>query len=129
MSHSKQTNHGLSVSPCSLQRTSSQTCARGNLQTGTRMPPARRRCLQSFGLWTSCYKGMCVPWDTGRRDGTCFSLPCIHSTRAIGGPFPRSFGGRYINSGRGCATKLLSPPEPGDYHSHFSSLIYSERRA
>jgi hypothetical protein len=93
------------------------------------MLPTRRRCPYNSGLWMLCCKGMCAPWDTRRRDGTCFSMPYIFSTRAIGAPFPRSSGGKYINSRRECTTELLSPQEPGDYHSHFSSLTYFERRA
>jgi hypothetical protein len=99
------------------------------MQTGTRMPLARRRYLPSSSLWTLCCKRMCVPWDTRHRDRTCFLVPYIHSTRAIGAPFPRSFGGKYINSGRGCTTELLSLQEHGDCHSLFSSLTCFERRA
>jgi hypothetical protein len=58
-----------------------------------------------------------------------FSVPYICSTRAFGSPFLRSFGGRYINSGRGCTTELLSLQEHGDCHSLFSSLTCFERRA
>jgi hypothetical protein len=127
-SHLKE-NHGLSTPPCSPQRTLSQICARGNLQTSTRLPPARQSCLHNFGLWMSYCKRTCVPWDTRCRDETDFLVPCILSTKAIGALFPISSGGRFINSRRGCTTELLSLQEHGDCHSHFSSLTCSERRA
>jgi hypothetical protein len=99
------------------------------MQTGIRTPPARRRYLPNSSLWTLCYKRMCVPWDTRHRGGTCFLVPYIRSTEVFGAPFPRSFGSSYINSGKECTTELLSLPEAGDCHSHFSSRTYSERRA
>jgi hypothetical protein len=93
------------------------------------MPPARRSCHHNFGLWMLCCKRMCVPWDTRRRDETYFLVPCIRSTSAIGALFSISSGGRFINSGRGCTTELLSLQEHGDCHSHLLSLTCSERRA
>jgi hypothetical protein len=66
---------------------------------------ARLRFLPSFGLWTSCYIGMCVPWDTRHRGGTYFLVPYIRSIDAFGALFLRSFGGRYINSRRKCTTE------------------------
>jgi hypothetical protein len=92
-------------------------------------PPARQSCLHNSGLWTLCFSEMCVPWDTRCKDGTFSSLPYIHSTRAIGAPFRRLFGGNCKNSRRECTIKLLRALEPGDYRSHFSSPTCSERRA
>jgi hypothetical protein len=47
--------------PCSLSRILSLTYVRGNMQTDTKMPPARQRFLQSFGSWTLSCRRMCVP--------------------------------------------------------------------
>jgi hypothetical protein len=93
------------------------------------MPLARQNCLHSSGLWTSCFREMCVPWGTKRRDGTFSSLPCIRSTRAIGAPFSRSSRGSYINSRRVCTNELLRVLEAGDYHSRSLSPTCSKKRA
>ena len=98
------------------------------MQTSTTMPPTRRRCLQNFGLWMSCCKGMCVPWDTKRNDEIFSSLPFIHFIRGIGVSFLISFGGRCISFGRECTNELRTPPEAGVCLSLFSSLTFFERR-
>ena len=101
---------------------------KGHLQIKKRMPLTSQSCLHNSGLWTSCCKGMCVPWDTRRRDGTFSSLPYIRSTKVIGAPFPRLSRGSYLNSGRGCTSELLSAPKAGDYLSRSSSLTCSGRK-
>jgi hypothetical protein len=63
---------------------------------------------------------------TQRRD--IFLAPYICSIEVFGAPFPRSFGGRYINSRRECTTELPSLLELGVCLSLFSSLICFERR-
>jgi hypothetical protein len=102
---------------------------RGNLLINTRMPLASQSCLHNSGLWISCYRGMCVPWDTKCRDGTFSLLPCIHFTRAIGAPFLRLSGCSCINFGKGCTSELLRLLEAGDYLSHFSLHTCSKRKA
>jgi hypothetical protein len=101
----------------------------GNLVIDTRMPPASQSYLHNSGLWTSCYREMCVPWDIKCRDGTFSSLPCIHFTRATSPPFPRSSGCNCINSRKGCTRELRTPPEAGDYRCHSLSLICSGSKA
>ena len=102
---------------------------RGNLQINTRMPLASQSCLHNSGLWTSCYRGMCVPWDTKCREGTFSSLLCTHFTGAIGAPFSRLSGCSCKNFGKGCTNELLRLLEDGDYLSHFSLHTCSRGRA
>jgi hypothetical protein len=102
---------------------------RGNLQINPRMLLASQSYLYNFGLWTSCCRGMCVPWDTKRRYETFSSLPYIHFTRAIGAPFLRLSRCNCINSEKGCTNNLLRLPEARDYLSHFLLHTCSGRRS
>jgi hypothetical protein len=78
------------------------------MQTSTRTPLARQRYLPSSGLWTLCYK-RCVSIGTQDTEAGHFSQCLIFvSTEVFGALFPRSFEGRYINSGSECTDKCLN---------------------
>ena len=99
------------------------------MHINTRMPLASQSSLHNSSLWTSCCRGMCVPWDSKRRDRTFSSLPYIHFTGAIGASFSRLSGCTCINSRKGCTSKQLRLLEAGDYLSHFSLHTCPGRRA
>jgi hypothetical protein len=72
----------------------------------------------------------CVSLGTqNTRDETFSSLPFIHFTRVIGASFPRSFGGSYINFGKGCTSEMLRATKAGDYLSCSSSPTCFGRKA
>jgi hypothetical protein len=96
---------GLSALRCSPLRTLFSTCVRGNLRTVTEMQPAKRRFLRIFYSLIWCCIGTCVLWDTRHRGGTCFAVLYLRSIEVSGAPFPRSYGGRFKNSGMECTIR------------------------
>jgi hypothetical protein len=77
------------------------------------MPPGRQSCPTALVCGLRASK-KCVSLGTQDVETGLFLTTLIRSIRAIGVPFQRSFEGSYINSGKGCTSKLLRAPKVGD---------------
>jgi hypothetical protein len=68
--------------------------------------------------------GTCVLWGTRHKGGIYSSVLCMRSIGVSGAPFPRSYGGRFRNSGMECTIGERSTRRPGACLSLFSPLIF-----